>query len=70
MLHLPASSTSKELLGSKTLFKRRLDVSHAPEAYIQLRQCQKTPRLVPKHNLPRTLILERELQVQEQQFLE
>ena len=39
---LSASSTSKEPLGSKTLFDRRLDVSHAPEAYRQLRDCQKT----------------------------
>ena len=38
----PASSTSKEPLGSKNLFDRRLDVSHAPEACRQLRDCQKT----------------------------
>ena len=39
---LPASSTSKAPLGSKILFDRRLDVSHAPEACRQLRDCQKT----------------------------
>ena len=39
---LPASSTSKEPIGSKTLFDRRLDVSHAPEACKQSRDCQKT----------------------------
>ena len=39
---LPASSASKEPLGSKTLFDRRLDVSHAPEACRRSRGCQKT----------------------------
>ena len=38
----PAFSTSKEPLGSKTLLDRRLDVSHAPKACRQLRDCQKT----------------------------
>ena len=39
---LPASSTSKEPIGSKPLFDRRLDVSHDPEACRQLRYWQKT----------------------------
>ena len=37
----PAFSASKEPLGSKTLFDRRLHVSHAPQACRQLRNCQK-----------------------------
>ena len=38
----PTSSTSKKLLGSKTLLDRRLDVSHAPEAHRPSQDCKKT----------------------------